>query len=129
MTPWLALLAEIEPFYPKGAGRGRPPIGLERMLRMYVVQQCFGLSDAGTEDALYDTARPFAVSCASTCCGSRRRTPPPCSTQNQAGGRDPQMHQTQKGNPWHFVRCAHAEAIFGTATAWRPASATGRLVA
>ena len=40
----------------KPAGkRGRPPIGLERMLRMYVAQQCFGLSDEGAEDALYDS--------------------------------------------------------------------------
>ena len=55
VTPWSALVAEIEPFYPRGAGRGRPPIGVERMLRMYVAQQCFGLSDEGIEDALYDS--------------------------------------------------------------------------
>jgi IS5 family transposase len=54
VTPWSALVAEIEPFYPKGEGRGRPPIGLKRMLRMYIAQQCFGLSDEGIEDALYD---------------------------------------------------------------------------
>lgn len=46
-------LAEIEPFYPKGEGRGRPPVGMVRMLRMYVAQQCFGLSDEGIEDAIY----------------------------------------------------------------------------
>jgi len=55
VTPWSALEAEIEPFYPKGAGRGRPPIGVGRMLRMYVAQQCFGLSDEGIEDAIYDS--------------------------------------------------------------------------
>ena len=55
LTPWSALLAELEPYYPKGGGPGRPPIGLERMLRMYVAQQCFGLSDEGIEDALYDS--------------------------------------------------------------------------
>ena len=55
VTPWSALEAEIAPFYPKGEGRGRPPIGLHRMLRMYVAQQCFGLSDEGIEDALYDS--------------------------------------------------------------------------
>ena len=54
ITPWAAWVAELEPFYPKGEGRGRPPVGLERMRRMYVAQQCFGLSDEGTEDALYD---------------------------------------------------------------------------
>jgi IS5 family transposase len=55
ITPWAALIAQLEPFYPKGRGPGRPPIGLERMLRMYVAQQCFGLSDEGIEDALYDS--------------------------------------------------------------------------
>lgn len=55
VTPWAALEAEIAPFYPKGDGRGRPPIGLHWMLRMYVAQQCFGLSDEGIEDALYDS--------------------------------------------------------------------------
>src|SRR5574343_1064823 len=55
VTPWLTLVAEIEPYYPKGTGRGRPPIGVERMLRMYIAQQCFGLSDEGIEDAIYDS--------------------------------------------------------------------------
>ena len=55
VTPWAALIAEIAPVYPKGEGPGRPPIGLERMLRMYIAQQCFGLSDEGIEDALYDS--------------------------------------------------------------------------
>ena len=39
VTPWAALVAELEPFYPKGKGRGRPPIGLERMLRLVHVEQ------------------------------------------------------------------------------------------
>jgi len=55
LTPWATLAAAIEPFYPKGRSAGRPPIGLERMLRMYIAQQCFGLSDEGIEDALYDS--------------------------------------------------------------------------
>jgi IS5 family transposase len=55
VTPWPELVATVEPFYPKGEGRGRPPIGVDRMLRMYVVQNCFGLSDEGTEDAIYDS--------------------------------------------------------------------------
>lgn len=55
VTPWSALEAEIEPFYPKGGGCGRPPIGVGRMLRMYVAQQCFGLSDEVIEDAIYDS--------------------------------------------------------------------------
>lgn len=55
VTPLAQLEAAIEPFYPAGRGAGRPPIGLSRMLRMYVAQQCFGLSDEGIEDALYDS--------------------------------------------------------------------------
>jgi len=54
-TPWPALVAALLPYYPKGDGRGRPPMGLERMLRMYIAQQCFGLSDEGIEDAIYDS--------------------------------------------------------------------------
>jgi len=43
-TPWALLLEQMEPFYPK-ARRGRPPIGLERMLRMYIVQQWYASGD------------------------------------------------------------------------------------
>lgn len=55
VTPWAILEQTIAPFYPSSGGRGRPPIGLGRMLRMYIAQQCFGLSDEGIEDALYDS--------------------------------------------------------------------------
>ena len=44
--------AALAPFYPAGRGAGRPPIGRARMLRMYVAQQCLGLSDEGIEDAV-----------------------------------------------------------------------------
>jgi IS5 family transposase len=54
-TPWGQLHKLIEPYYPRVSGAGRPPIGLARMLRMYVAQQCFGLSDEGIEDAIYDS--------------------------------------------------------------------------
>lgn len=54
-TPCPALVAALLPYYPKGDGRGRPPVGLERMLRMYIARQCFGLSDEGIEDAVYDS--------------------------------------------------------------------------
>ena len=56
VMPWSELLAVLEPFYPRRGKVGRPPVGLERMLRMYIAQQCFALSDEGTEDALYDSA-------------------------------------------------------------------------
>jgi IS5 family transposase len=56
LAPWSLLEAQIAPFYADNTGnRGRPSIGLSRMLRLYVVQQCFGLSDEGTEDAVYDS--------------------------------------------------------------------------
>lgn len=55
VTPWTKLLSAIEPVYPKGESRGRPPIGLEKMLRMYIAPQCFGLSDEAIEDALYNS--------------------------------------------------------------------------
>lgn len=54
-TPWTSLLNVIAPYYPVSGRRGHPPMGLERILRMYIVQQCFGFSDEGAEDAVYDS--------------------------------------------------------------------------
>lgn len=54
VTPWRELVARVEPYYPK-AGRGRHPLGLEKMLRIYFLQQWFDLSDPAAEDALYDS--------------------------------------------------------------------------
>ena len=152
VTPWQELAQVIEPFYPRGDGRGRPPIGLARMLRMYVAQQCFGLSDEGTEDALYDSQaiRRFvgidlsyeSAPDATTLLKFRRllethgltqrifetingylaakglmlkegtivdatliAAPP--STKNGHKARDEEMHQSKKGNAWHFGMKAH----------------------
>lgn len=158
ITPWEELLQVIAPHYPKG-DRGRPPKGLERMMRMYVAQQCLGLSDEGIEDALYDSyaVRQFVgvdlgadeVPDATTLLKFRRLLEAhdltraifeainaqlrerglmmrqgtivdatliaaPSSTKNARGERDPEMHQTKKGNQWYFVRCAHP-AYGGTA--------------
>ena len=154
LTPWAKLVAKIEPFYPKGE-RGRPPIGLERMLRLYLAQQCLGLSDEGAEDALYDSQaiRRFvgvdlareAAPDATTLLKFRRlleahqltksifdtinrhlaakglllkegtvvdatliAAPPSVKNRDQA--RDPDMHQTKKGNQWHFGMKAHIGA-------------------
>ena len=152
VTPWMLLAAEVEPFYPKGEGRGRPPIGLMRMLRMYVVQQCFGLSDDGVEDAVYDSQaiRAFvgvdlsgeAAPDATTLLKFRRLLEQhdltrrifeaitahlaekgllmregtivdatlicaPPSTKNGNKARDPDMHQSKKGNQWYFGMKAH----------------------
>lgn len=54
VVPWERLMAVIEPYYPKGEG-GRQPMGLEKMLRIYFVQQWFDLSDPAAEDAIYDS--------------------------------------------------------------------------
>ncbi len=154
VIPWTQLLAVIEPFYPKGE-RGRPPIGLERMLRVYFLQQWYGLADEALEDALYDSQalRDFAridlsaegVPDATTLLKFRRllethdlcrglfaaintdlaarglllregtlvdatliAAPP--STKNQEKKRDPEMHQTKKGNQWYFGMKAHIGA-------------------
>lgn len=54
IIPWRDLLELIEPHYPK-AGNGRPPLGLEKMLRIYFLQIWFNLSDPGAEEAIYDS--------------------------------------------------------------------------
>jgi IS5 family transposase len=55
VIPWAQLAALIEPHYPRWSGRGRPPMPLERMLRIYFLQHWFNLSDPGAEEALYDS--------------------------------------------------------------------------
>ena len=53
LVPWVEFCAVIEPFYPK-VGNGKPPLRLERMLRMYFIANWFNLADEACEDALYD---------------------------------------------------------------------------
>jgi len=62
VVPWAELLAVVEPHYPRTGRRGRPPVGLSSMLRVYFLQQWFALSDRQMEDALYDmeSMRRFA---------------------------------------------------------------------
>jgi IS5 family transposase len=151
VVPWARLVERLRPLYPKGE-RGRPPIGLERMLRIYFLQQWYGLADEALEDALYDSQalRGFAsidlnrnpVPDATTLLKFRHwlerhdltrvlfdevgtvleergllmrqgtivdatiiAAPP--STKNKSKARDPEMHQTKKGNQWHFGMKAH----------------------
>ena len=151
VVPWAELRALIEPYYPK-AGNGRPPVGVERMLRIYFLQQWFNLSDPAVEEALYDSAvmRSFVgidlgrepVPDETTVCkfrhlleehhlggqmletvnlhlqsrGVRITTGTivdatilhaPSSTKNREQKRDPEMHQTKKGNQWYFGMKAH----------------------
>jgi len=151
VVPWGELSALIEPHYPK-PGNGRPPVGVERMLRIYFLQQWFNLSDPAVEEALYDSAvmRQFVgidlgqepVPDETTVCkfrhllekhqlgeqilgtvnlhlqarGVRITTGTivdatilhaPTSTKNREQQRDPEMHQTKKGNQWYFGMKAH----------------------
>jgi IS5 family transposase len=151
LVPWTALCSVIEPHYPK-AGNGRPPIGLERMLRMYFVQHWFNLADEACEDALLDSTalRRFVgidlgrerVPDATTLLKFRHLLEEhklgealfakvgevlqanglkvgagtivdatiigaPSSTKNADGKRDPEMHQTRKGQQWYFGMKLH----------------------
>ena len=151
VVPWRELCALIEPDYPK-AGKGRPPVGVERMLRIYFLQQWFNLSDPAVEETLYDSAalREFVgidLGCEpapeeTTVCkfrhlleehglgeqmlgtvnlylqakGVRITTGTivdatiihaPSSTKNREQQRDPEMHQTKKGQQWYFGMKAH----------------------
>src|SRR3954465_446328 len=54
VVPWARLVERLRSFYPRGE-RGRPPIGLERMLRIYFLQQWYGLADEAPAHALYDS--------------------------------------------------------------------------
>ncbi len=154
LMPWAEFCTVIEPHYPK-AGNGRPPVGLERMLRMYCVANWFNLSDEACEDALYDVPvfREFCridlgrerVPDATTLLNFRHlleahdlgaalfakvgelllangmrlsggtivdatliAAPP--STKNKDKSRDPEMHQTKKGNEWYFGMKLHIGA-------------------
>jgi IS5 family transposase len=151
LMPWAEFCALVEPHYPK-AGNGRPPVGLERMLRMYFIANWFNLADEACEDALYDipALREFCgidlgrerVPDATTLLGFRHLLEErklgaamfakvgelllrngmklsggtivdatiiaaPSSTKNQGKARDPEMHQTKKGNEWHFGMKLH----------------------
>jgi IS5 family transposase len=61
VVPWAALVQIVAPYYPK-AKTGRPPFGIETMLRIHYLQQWFGLSDPAMEEALHDVPlyREFA---------------------------------------------------------------------
>jgi IS5 family transposase len=155
VCPWARWVALIEPQYPKSGVVGRQPIGVARMLRMYCIQQWFGLSDELVEDALYDSQalRHFvgidlsreAGPDATTLLKFRRllekhkltaamfeevkallsergllmregtlvdatiiAAAP--STKNSEHSRDPETHQTKKGQQWHFGMKAHVGA-------------------
>lgn len=152
IIPWRDLCEVIKPFYPKPKGAGRPPVGLERMLRIHFLQHWFNLSDPAVEEALYDSRsiRRFVgidlgrepAPDETTVCKFRHLLEAhnlgdqlfalinvylqenglkvstgtivdatiidaPSSTKNKEGKRDPEMHQTRKGNQWYFGMKAH----------------------
>lgn len=158
VIPWDEWVALVEPVY-YNKTRGRRPIPVETMLRMYLLQVWFHLSDEGVEDAVNDSyaMRKFMnldftirqVPDATTLLHFRHLVEEhklgeamfealnrlfeangwimrggtvvdatiiaaPSSTKNVAGARDPEMHQTRKGNQWHFGMKAHIGVDAGT---------------
>jgi transposase, IS5 family len=153
IIPWLELTAAVQTAYPKvSENGGRPPIPLERMLRIYFLQLWFNLSDPAVEEALYDSVamRAFVgidlgaegAPDETTVCKFRHLLErhklgkvllsavndhlhrsgikiakgtivdatiigAPSSTKNKDGERDPEMHQTAKGQQWYFGMKAH----------------------
>jgi IS5 family transposase len=153
IVPWQSLCELIEPHYPK-PGNGRPPVGLQRMLRMYFVQHWFNLADEACEEALLDSTalRRFVgidlgrerVPDGTTLLKFRRLLEDndlgeqlfasvgqvlqarglkvgtgtivdatiigaPSSTKNADKQRDPEMHQTRKGQQWCVSRTQAAD--------------------
>lgn len=132
VVPWKELYSPIEPFYLK-PGKGRPPIGLERMLRIHFLQSWFNLSDPGAEETLYDmeSMRRFVgidlgnepVPDETTICKFRHllearglgeryhhgRHHHQRSFLHEEPGkkRDPDTHSTKKGNQYYFGMKIH----------------------
>lgn len=158
IIPWKYWVDMIRPCYFNNR-RGRKPIGIETMLRMYLMQIWFNLSDEGIEDSVYDSyaMRSFMhidfneqqVPDATTLLKFRHMLEAnklggkifadvndrldkaglmmhggtivdasliaaPKSTKNQDGRRDPEMHQTKKGNEWYFGMKVHVGADAGS---------------
>lgn len=158
IIPWQYWVDFIVPYYPSGK-RGRPPKNIETMLRMYLMQNWFSLSDEGTEDAIYDSyaMRSFMhidffaeqVPDATTLLHFRHLIEDnkigemifndvkarldkaglimhggtivdatiisaPSSTKNKDGKRDPEMHQTKKGNQWYHGMKIHSGVDAGS---------------
>lgn len=156
-VPWRALLALIEPVYPK-AGKGRRPYAMDTMLRIHLMQNWFGYSDPAMEEALYEVAplrrfaklslsrgsvpdettilnfrwllethalAPALLAAVNTHLADKGLLPRQGTivdatiihaaslTKNKAKSRDPEMHQTRKGQQWYFGMKAHIDADSG----------------
>jgi IS5 family transposase len=158
IIPWKEWEEIIRPYYYKNT-RGRRAKDIETMLRMYLMQNWFNLSDEGIEDAIYDsyamkkflkidfneesvpdatTLLKFRHMLEQNLIGAKifadvkRRldsvglmmhggtivdatiVEAPSSTKNQDRERDPEMHQTKKGNQWHYGMKVHIGVDAGT---------------
>ena len=158
IIPWKEWTEIIRPYYYQNT-RGRRAKEIETMLRMYLMQNWFHLSDEGVEDAIYDSyaMRKFmqldfskeSVPDATTLTKFRHIleenhlgekifadvrdrldrggmimhggtivdatiVSAPSSTKNKNGERDPEMHQTKKGNQWHYGMKVHIGADAGS---------------
>ena len=158
IVPWEDWVALIEPYYYKNQ-RGRKATGIETMLRMYLLQNWFTLSDEGIEEAIYDSyaMRSFMhidflnqqVPDATTLLKFRHLLEKhhiaemifedvkerlekaglmmhggsivdatiisaPSSTKNREKKRDPEMHQTKKGNQWYYGMKVHSGTDAGS---------------
>lgn len=181
IIPWSYWVEMIRPYYFNNK-RGRKPIGIEVMLRMYLMQIWFNLSDEGIEDSIYDSyaMRSFMhidfneqqVPDATTLLKFRHMLEKnkigekifadvnerldksglimhggtivdasliaaPKSTKNKTGERDPEMHQTKKGNEWYFGMKVHAgvdaatgyvHSLTGTSANMHDVSETSKLI-
>lgn len=158
IIPWDYWVNMIRPYYPSGK-RGRPPKDIETMLRMYLMQNWFNLSDAAIEDAIYDS---YSMRCFMHIDFLTEQVPDsttllhfrhlieknhigeqifkdvadrldkaglimhggtivdativaaPSSTKNKDGKRDPEMHQTKKGNQWYYGMKVHSGVDAGS---------------
>ena len=151
VVPWKVVVQIVEPHYPK-TKTGRPPLGIQTMLRIDYLEQWFALSDPAMEESLHDMPvfREFIkldgavarLPDETTILRFRRLLEKhdlatdmlrvvngllqangllmqkgtavdatliasPSSTNNATGERDPEMHQTKKGNQWYFGMKAH----------------------
>lgn len=150
-VPWQEWLELIRPYYYEGK-RGRPPVDLQVMLRMYLLQVWFNLSDEGVEEEVYESASmswflgidlvsdrvPDATTLLkfrhllekNNLCATMFKhlnelleqhglimrggtivdatiISAPSSTKNKNKARDPEMHQTKKGDQWYFGMKSH----------------------
>ena len=94
VVPWASLCDLVEPFYPK-LGNGRPPIRLEGMLPIYLLQQRFILSNSGADEASYArrnrVGSPASISAASRCLTSQRSARS-ATSRSVAASSEPRYH-------------------------------------